>query len=115
MKKSNVRKSPISYDTLPITDAESGVKWKVPRLLLECSMQQLQNEISTSPDYGGLIGSRHANTNNVIISDKMIRSLATLQLHPMKENQKLCVVVPFVTLQSFQESLNAWRQKQLKS
>ena len=34
MKKSNVRESPIARDTLLITDAESGVKRRVPKLLL---------------------------------------------------------------------------------
>ena len=38
MKDSNVRESPISRDTLLITDVESGVKRRVPKLLLECSM-----------------------------------------------------------------------------
>ena len=39
MKNSNVRESPISRDTLLITDAESRVKRIVPKLLLEYSMQ----------------------------------------------------------------------------
>ena len=45
MKNSNVIDSPIAHDTLLITDAESGVKRRVPKLLLECSMRQLQNEL----------------------------------------------------------------------
>ena len=44
MKNSNVRESPISYDTLIIADAESGVKRIVPKLLLECFMRELHNE-----------------------------------------------------------------------
>ena len=35
MKKSNVREYPISRDTLLITDAESGVKRRVAKILLE--------------------------------------------------------------------------------
>ena len=72
-EKSNVRESPIACNTLLITDAESGVKLRVPKLLLECSMQHLHNELITSPYYGGLLGSRHVNTNDVIISDTMLR------------------------------------------
>ena len=34
MKNSNVRESPISRDTLIITDAESGVKQRVTKILL---------------------------------------------------------------------------------
>ena len=75
-----MRESPIDRDTLLITYAESEVKWRVPKLLLECSMQQLHNEIIASPDDGGLLGSRHADKNDVIISDTMLRSLAPPQL-----------------------------------
>ena len=82
-EKSNVRESPIARDTLLITDAEYGVKRRMPKLLLECSMLQLHNEIIASPDDGALLGSRHADTNDVIISDTMIISLAPPKLCPM--------------------------------
>ena len=58
-KNSNVREPPIARDTLLITDEESRVKRRVAKLLLECSMRQFRNEITASPDYGGLFGSRH--------------------------------------------------------
>ena len=38
IKSSNVRETPISSHTLLIIDAESGVKQRMPKLLLECSM-----------------------------------------------------------------------------
>ena len=74
IKHSNVCESPITCDTLLITDVESGVKQRFPKLLLEFPMQQLHNDIIASPDYGDLLGARHADTNYVIISDTMIRS-----------------------------------------
>ena len=61
-----MRQSPTTRDTLLIADSESGVKRKVPKLLPECSMQKLHNELITSPDYGGLLRARHANTNDLI-------------------------------------------------
>ena len=74
MKNSNVFQSPITRDTLLIADADTKVKIRVPKLLLECSMLQLHNDLIASPDDGGLLGSRHAKTNDVIISDtKQIR------------------------------------------
>ena len=85
-KKSNVHESPIARDTLLITDAESEVKWRVPKLLLERSMLQLHNEIIASPDNGGLLGARHVDKNDVIISDTMLSSLAPLQLLPATDN-----------------------------
>ena len=81
--------SPIAHDTLLIPDAESGVKRRVPKLLLECSMQQLHNDIIASPDEGGLIGSIHTDTNYVIISDTMLHSLAHPQLRPMIDHHKM--------------------------
>ena len=42
-----------------------------------------------SPDDGGLVGSRHAIKNDVIISDTMIRSLAPPKLRPMTDNHKM--------------------------
>ena len=46
---------------------------------------QLHNELIASLDDGGLVGARHAITNDVIISDTMHCSLAPLQLRPMTE------------------------------
>ena len=68
-KNSNVRESPIERDTLSITDAESGVKRSVPKLLLEYSMWHLHNELIDSPYDKCLLRSRHADTNDVISRD----------------------------------------------
>ena len=108
MKNSNVREYPISCDTLLTTDVEYGVKRRVTKILLECSILQLHNEIIASPDDGVLLGARHANTNDVIISDTMLRSLAPTQLRPMSDNHTMmwgCSVCN--TSKYFQESLNA--------
>ena len=107
MKNSNVRQSPITRDTLLIADADSKVKHRVPKLSLECSMRQLHN--------GGLLGARHAETNDVIISDTMLRSLAPPQLRSMTDNNKMmCGYEICNTSKYMQESLNEWRRKQLK-
>ena len=71
-------------------------------------MQQLQNELVVSPDYGGLVGSRHAITNYVIISDTMFRSLGPPQLRPITDNHKMmCGCAICNTSKYVQESLNA--------
>ena len=54
-ENSNVRQSPITRDTLFIADADTKIKRRVPNLLLECSMQQLHNEIIFSTDDRGLL------------------------------------------------------------
>ena len=108
MKNSNVRESTIARETFLITDAEYGVKRRVLKLLLECSMRQLHNELIALPDYGYLVGARHANTNYVIISDTMLRSLAPPQLRPITDHHKMmCGCAICNTSKYFQESLNA--------
>ena len=89
MKNSNVRESPIARDTLLISDAESAVKMRVPKLLLECYMQQLHNELISSPDSGGLLGARHSDTNDVIFSDTMLCYLEPPKLRPMTYHHKM--------------------------
>ena len=115
MKNSNVCHYPITCDTLLIADADSKVRCRVPKILLECSMRQLHNELIASPDDGGLLGARHAETNDVIISDTMRRYLGPPQLRPMTDNHKMmCGCAICNTSKYMQESLNSWRQKQLK-
>ena len=87
MKNSNVRESPIARDTLLITDAESRVKQRVPKLLLKCSMQQLHNELIASPDYVGLLGSRHANTITQHEQKEKILSHATFVGNKQKKQK----------------------------
>ena len=60
MKNTNVRQYPITCYTLLIVDADTKVKRRVPKNLLEFSMRQLHNELIASPDDGGLLGARHA-------------------------------------------------------
>ena len=115
MKNSNVSQSPIIRDTLLIADADTKIKRRVPKLLLECSMQQLHNELIASPDDVGLVRARHSIKNDVIISETMLRSLAPPQLRPMTDNHKMmCGCAIFNTSKYMQESLNSWRRKQLK-
>ena len=116
MKYSNVREYPIVCDASLITAAESGVKRRFPKILLDCSMRQLNNDIIDSRGGGGLLGYRHTNRNDVIISYTMLHSLAPNQLCPMIDHHKIiCGCAICNTSKYFQESLNAWRQKQLKS
>ena len=106
--------SPITRDTLLITDSDNKVKRRVPKLLLECSMRQLHNDIIASLDDGGLVGARYAITNDVIISDTLLRSLAPPQLRPVIYNHKMmCGCAICNTSKYRQDSLNAWRRKQL--
>ena len=115
MKHLNVRQSTITRDTLLIVDPDTKVKRRVPKLLLECSMRQFNNELIASPDDVGLLGARHAETNDAIISDTMLRYLVPPQLRPMTDNDKMmCGCAICNNSKYMQEPLNAWRRKQLQ-
>ena len=55
-------------------------------------MRQLSNELIASPENWGLLGVIHADTNDVIIIDTMLRYLAPPQLCPMIDHQKMMYV-----------------------
>ena len=52
-------------------------------------MQQFHNKLIASPDDEGLFGVIHSNTNDVIVSDTMLRSLSPPQLRPIIDHHKM--------------------------
>jgi hypothetical protein len=115
LKNSNVRQSPIVNDSLLIKNNETGQKERVPKLLLECSMRQLHNELLASPQDGGLAGARDVVTKEAVISDTMLRSIAPPQLRQMSDRHKLMCGCEYCTTSKYlQESLNAWRLSHIK-
>ena len=116
MKNSNDHESLIAHNTSLITHEESGVKQRVPKLLLEYSMRQLHNELIASPDDAGLFGAWHDDTNYVIFSETKFCSLEPPKLFPMTYHHKIvCGCAICNTSNYSQESLNAWWRKQLKT
>ena len=72
-------------------------------------MQHFHNELIASHDDGGLLRSKHSDTNDVIISDTMLRSLSLTQILPMEDHHNMmCGCAICNTSKHFQESLNAW-------
>ena len=49
----------------------------------------MHNELIASPDDGDLLGARHADTNDVIISETMLCYLEPPQLRLMIDHQKM--------------------------
>ena len=66
----------------------------------------MHNELIASPDDGGLLVSRYANTNDVVISD--------IILHSFEPPKIMCGCAIYNTSKYLQESLNICRRKQLK-
>ena len=115
IKHSNLRESPKDRDTLLITDAVYRVKRRFLKLLLECYMQKLHNEIIASLDDLVLLVVKHADTNCMMISDTILCSLAPPQPCTMTYHHKMiCSCDIFNTSKYFQESINAWRRKKLE-
>eukprot|EP00978_Attheya_sp_CCMP212_P018583 scaffold51031_cov63-Attheya_sp.AAC.3 len=75
----------------------------------------LHNELIAPPDQGGLLGARHHEFNDVIISDTMLCSLVPPRLRPVTDHHKImCGCTICNTSKYLQTSLNAWRRKHMK-
>ncbi len=59
LRNSNVRESPIARDSLLIDEDGEGIKTRVPKLLLECSVRELHNELISAVAEGGLEEARN--------------------------------------------------------
>jgi hypothetical protein len=116
LKNSKVRLLPIVNDTLLIKDTKTGVKHEVPKLLLECSIRQLHNDLLSPPNEGGLVGARDAFTNEAVItSDTMLQAIAPRELRQMSDRHKLMCGCEYCNTSKYlQESLNAWRKAHMK-
>jgi hypothetical protein len=116
LRNSNIRESPIVRDTLLVDDDGDGVKTRVPKLLLECSVRELHNELIAPTSEGGLEEAKDRVTGEVIISDTMLRSIMPEQIRRMQEHHKqMCGCDYCNTAASMQSSLNAWRKAKVKT
>ena len=116
LRNSNVRESPIARDSLLIDEDGEGIKTRVPKLLLECSVRELHNELISAVAEGGLEEARNRVSGEVIISDTMLRNIMPPQIRRMKEHHKqMCGCDYCNTATTMQASLNAWRKTKLKS
>ena len=80
---SNVREYPIVRDTLLIDEHGNSVWTRVPKLLLECSVRKLYNELISPALEGGL-----EYTSEVIIRDTILRKIMPGQIRRMQEHHK---------------------------
>ena len=67
----------------------------VPKLLLQVSIQEPHNSLTSYQEDGGLKKARDAE-NNIIIVDSKIRSLLPPQLKKIQNNTRSCVVMNVV-------------------
>ena len=69
---SSVVTSPIQQDTIMIKHKD-GTQQCVPKLLLECSVRELHNDLIKVPEHGGLEGAVN-DSGEIIISDTALRA-----------------------------------------
>eukprot|EP00978_Attheya_sp_CCMP212_P035056 scaffold150474_cov61-Attheya_sp.AAC.1 len=116
LRNGNVRESPIVRDTLLIDEHGNGVRTRVPKLLLECSVRELHNTLISPTSEGGLEEAKDRVTGEVIISDTMLRNIMPAQIRRMQEHHKqMCGCDYCNTATSMQSSLNAWRKTKVKT
>mmetsp|Transcript_49984 Transcript_49984/g.50829 ORF Transcript_49984/g.50829 Transcript_49984/m.50829 type:complete len:132 (-) Transcript_49984:258-653(-) len=83
--------SPIKDDVVTIQDlSHQNNKRKIPKILLQCSVRELHNELVKEPEV------RDAN-GNVLVSDWKLRDLMPPEVRrPSKEHKQMCSCTTFV-------------------
>ena len=72
LRNSNVSETTIVRDTLIIDKHGNGVRTRVPKVVPECSVCKLHNDLISPPSEGGLEEARDCVTGEVNMSDIMI-------------------------------------------
>ena len=75
-------KSKIANDLLKVFIDGHCEPQVVPKLLLQVSIRELYNRMTSTPEEGGLKEARYAD-NNIIMSDSILRSILSPQLNNM--------------------------------
>ena len=84
LHNSNVRESPIVRDTLLIDKHGNCVWTRVTKLLLECYVRKLHNELISPASEGGLEEAKYCVTGEVIICDTILRNIIPGQIIRMQ-------------------------------
>jgi hypothetical protein len=88
----------------------TGIKERVPKLLLQIPVRELHNDLLKPVEEGGLLEARDEN-GIALISDTALRSMMPEQLRRATERHKqMCGCEICITVQSLQQTLNAWRK-----
>ena len=106
LQNSNVRESPIVRDTLLIDKHGNFVWTRVTKLLLECYVRKLHNELISPASERGLEEAKYCVTGEVIISDTILRNIMPGQIIRMQEHHKqMCGCDYWKTVTSMENSL----------
>jgi hypothetical protein len=105
----------IANDTLLIIDEMAGKKTKrVGKLLLHIPICELHNDLVEAAQKGELPELVDIN-GRVVVSDTSLRNIPPQQLpRATKRHKQMCGCETCLTPRSNQQSLNAWRDRQLR-
>ena len=104
--------SAIKSDTLLVKDKD-GNKVKMPKLLLECTPQELHNDM-LKPVLKGGFGGAYDDKGNVLISDTALRSFLPKNLRKMTNQYKqMCCCETCVVPKGLLTSLHSWQTKRI--
>ena len=99
-----------------IDEHGNGVETHVPKLLLECSVRELHNELISPALEEGLEEEKYIVTGEVIINDTILRNIMPGQIRRMQEHDKQrCRCDYCSTDNSIQCSLNACRKTKVQT
>ena len=104
--------SPVKDDTLLVKDKD-GKKVRMPKLLLECSVRELHNNMLMPVDKGGFAGAY--NVHGIVqISDTALRSFLPKNLRKMTNRYKqMCCCETCVVPKGLLTSLHSWQTKRI--
>ena len=85
LRNSNLCESLIIRDTLLINEQVKDDQTRAPKLLLNCYMQELHNELIVPVSGGGLEEAKYHVTGELIISDTILRHIVPGLIRRMKK------------------------------
>ena len=94
IRNSKVCEPLIVRGTLLIDKHGNGVRTRVTKLLLECSLRKLHNELISPASEGGLEEVKYRVTGELIISNTILRNIIPRR---MQEHHENCLDVVIVT------------------
>ena len=94
LRNSNLCESLIIRDTLLINEQVKDDQTRAPKLLLNCYMQELHNELIVPVSGGGLEEAKYHVTGELIISNTILRNIIPRR---MQEHHENCLDVVIVT------------------
>ena len=116
LRNINVHESLKVRNNMLINKHINGDRTRVPKLLLECHVREIYNELISPTSEVCLEETKNCVTGEVIISDNVLRNIVEGQIKRMQKYHKIIYECDYCnTSTSMEYSLNACRKTKLKT